>query len=69
MGVPSSWAEAPVPGVGVKCEGEGGVKFCWNLLLAVCLVRSGIWSRGRKASFSGESDMASVQVPTDGANC
>ena len=69
MGVPSGWAEPPVPGVGVKCGGGGGVKFCWNLLPAVCLVRSGVWSRGRRASFSGEFDMASVQVPTDGANC
>ena len=58
-----------MPGVGVKCGGGGGVKFCWNLLPAVCLVRSGVWSRGRKASFPGESDMAFVQVPTDGANC
>ena len=30
-----------MPGVGVKCGGEGGVKFCWNLLSAVCLVRNG----------------------------
>ena len=53
----------------MKCGGGGGVKFCWNLLSAVCLVRSGVWSLGRKASFSRESDMASVQVPIDGANC
>ena len=53
----------------MKCGGGGGVKFCWNLLPAVCLVRSGVWSRRRKTLFSREFDMASVQVPTDGANC
>ena len=53
----------------MKCGGGGGVKFCWNVLPTVCLVRSGVWFRGKKASFSGEFDMASVQVPTDGANC
>ena len=58
-----------MPGVGVKCGDRGGVKFCWNLLPAVCLVRSGVWSRGGKASFPRESDMAFVQVPTYGANC
>ena len=45
------------------------MKFCWNLLPAACLVRSGVFSRGRKVSFSGEFDMASVQIPTDSANC
>ena len=53
----------------MKCGGGGGVKFCWNLLPAVCLVCSGVWSRGKRASFSREFDMAFVQVPTDGANC
>ena len=53
----------------MKCGGGGGVKFCWNLLPDVCLVRSGVWSTERKVSFSGEFGMASVQVPIDGANC
>ena len=53
----------------MKCGGRGGVKFCWNLLPAMCLVCSGVWSRGRKASFSGEFNMASVQFPTNDANC
>ena len=47
----------------MKCGGRGGVKFCWNLLPAACLVRSGVFSRGRKASFSGEFDMAFVRFP------
>ena len=41
----------------MKYGDRGGVKFCWNLLLAVCLVRSGVWSHGRKVSFPGESDL------------
>ena len=53
----------------MKCGGGGDVKVGGNLLLVVYLVRSGIWSCGKKALFSKEFDMASIQVPTDGANC
>ena len=53
----------------MKCGGGGGVKVGGNLLPAVYLVRSGVWSRGRKTLFSEEFDIAFVQVPTDGANC
>ena len=51
MGVPSGWVEPPAPGVGVKCGGGGGVKFCWNLLPAACLVRSGFFLVGGKLHF------------------
>ena len=53
----------------MKCGGGGGVKVGGNLLSAVYSVRNGVWSCGRKVLFSGEFDMAFVQVPTDGINC
>ena len=62
MGVPSGGAEPLAQGVGVKCGGGGGVKVGGNLLPAVYFVRDVVWS-------SGEFNMASVQVSTDGANC
>ena len=53
----------------MKCGGGGGVKVDGNLLPAVYLVHGGVWSCGGKALFSGEFDMAFVQVFTDDANC